>query len=142
MFSLFFVILVIMGAIILETEARVGWFDLTLVDYVIMLLASWRLTSLFVYESLTRFIREQFMDVVKVGRGYRLETPKAGPRRLLSELFASPWGMSVWTSAFVVFTYMLTEYAVFPFVLLGLSAVVSLLQVVTNLVGHNADRAK
>ena len=141
-FSLFFVILVIMGAIILETEARVGWIDLTIFDYIIMLLASWRLTRLFVYDSLTRFLREQFLDVVKVGRGYKLEQPKSGPRRLLSELFTCPWCMSVWTSSFVVFLYMLTEYAVFPFVLLGLSAVVSFLQIGTNLLGHNAERAK
>jgi hypothetical protein len=141
-FSVFFLILVIMGAIILETEARLDWVDLTTFDYVIMLLASWRLTRLFVYDSLTRFLREQFMDVVKVGRGHRLETPKSGPRRLLSELFACPWCMSVWTSTVVVFLYMLTAYAVFPLVLLGLSAVVAFLQIGTNLMGHNAERAK
>lgn len=131
-----------MGAIILETEARIDWIDLTVVDYIIMLLASWRLTRLFVYDGLTRFLREQFMDVVKVGRGYRLQTPKNGPRRLLADLFACPWCMSIWTSSIVVFIYMLTSYAVFPFVLLGMSAVVSFLQVGTNLVGHNAERAK
>jgi hypothetical protein len=130
-FSVFFVILVIMGAIILETEARLDWVDLTTVDYVIMLLASWRLTRLFVYDNITRFVREQFLDVVK-----------AGPRRLLADLFACPWCMSIWTSALVVFLYVLTEYAVFPLVLLGLSAVVSFLQIGTNLLGHNAERAK
>jgi len=141
-FSLFFVVLVVMGAIILETEARLDWIDLTIVDYIIMLLASWRLTRLFVYDNITRFLREQFLDVVKVGRGYRLETPKAAPRRLLAELFACPWCMSIWTSAIVVFLYLITEYAVFPFVLLGLSAIVSFLQIGTNLLGHSAERAK
>lgn len=141
-FSVFFLILVVMGAIILDTEARIAWVDLTIFDYIIMLLASWRLTQLFVYDSITRFLREQFLDVTKVGRGYKLQTPKGGPRRILSELFACPWCMSVWTSFIVVFTYMLTEYAVFPFALLGLSAVVSWLQITTNLIGHNAERAK
>lgn len=142
MFSVFFLILVIMGAIILETEARLAWAELTTFDYIIMLLASWRLTRLFVYDNITRFVREQFKDVVKVGRGYRLETPKSGPRRLLSELFECPWCTSVWTSTIVVFLYLLTEYAVFPFVLLGLSAVASFLQISTNWLGHNAERAK
>jgi len=141
-FSLFFLVLVIMGAIILETEARINWIDLTTIDYIIMLLASWRLTRLFVYDNITRFLREQFMDVVKVGRGYKLQTPKNGPRRLLADLFSCPWCMSIWTSAIVVFLYMITEYAVFPFVLFGLSAVVSFLQIGTNLVGHSAERAK
>lgn len=141
-FSVFFLILVIMGAIILDTEARIEWVDLTMVDYLIMLLASWRLTRLFVYDAITRFVREQFKDVVKVGRGYRLETPKKGPRRLLAELLECPWCTSVWTSSVVVFLYLLTEYAVFPFVLLGLSAVVSFLQIGSNLLGHSAERAK
>lgn len=142
MFSVFFLLLVVMGAIILETEARLDWMGLGVFDYTIMLLASWRLTRLFVYDNITRFIREQFLDVVKVGRGYKLETPKAGPRRLLAELFQCPWCTSVWTSAFVVFVYMLTPYAVFPLVLLGLSAVASFLQISTNLIGHNAERTK
>ena len=141
-FSVFFLILVIMGAIILDTEARIAWVDLTTVDYLIMLLASWRLTRLFVYDNITRFVREQFKDVVKVGRGYRLETPKTGPRRLLSELFDCPWCTSIWTSTVVVFLYLLTEFAVFPFVLLGMSAIVSFLQIGTNLLGHSAERAK
>ena len=141
-FSVFFLILVVMGAIILETEARIAWVDLTTFDYVIMLLASWRLTRLFVYDNILRFVREQFMDVMKVGRGYKLQTPKNGPRRLMAELFACPWCTSVWTSLIVVFLYMLTEYAVLPFVLLGMSAVVSVLQIGSNLLGHNADRAK
>jgi hypothetical protein len=141
-FSVFFLILVVMGAIILETEARLDWVNLTTFDYAVMLLASWRLTRLFVYDSITRFLREQFMDVVKSGRGYKLQTPKNGPRRLLADLFACPWCMSIWTSTMVVFIYMLTAYAVFPFVLLGMSAVVSFLQIGTNLVGHQAERAK
>lgn len=141
-FSVFFVILVVMGAIILETEARMAWSELGGFDYLIMLLATWRLTRLFVYDNITRFVREQFMDVVKVGRGYKLETPKTGPRRTLAELFTCPWCTSVWAGAVVVFLYMLTEYAVFPFVLLGLSAVASALQITTNLIGHNAERAK
>jgi hypothetical protein len=141
-FSVFFLILVVMGAIILQTEVRLDWVDLTTFDYVIMLLASWRLTRLFVYDNITRFLREQFMDVVKVGRGYKLQTPKSGPRRFLADLFACPWCMSIWTSFVVVFLYMLTDYAVFPFVLLGMSAVVSLLQISTNFVGHQAERTK
>ena len=141
-FSVFFLILVIMGAIILDTESRIEWVDLTMVDYFIMLLASWRLTRLFVYDNITRFVREQFKDVVKVGRGYRLETPKSGPRRLLSELFDCPWCTSIWTRTIVVFLYLLTEYAIFPFVLLGLSAVASFLQISTNLIGYSAERAK
>jgi len=138
----FFLILIVMGAIILETEAYIVWSEFTTFDYLVVTLATWRLTRLFVYDSITRFVREQFMDVVKSGRGYRLEKPKAGPRRLLAELFSCPWCASVWAGTFVVFFYVLTPYAVFPLVVLAVSAVASFMQLLANLVGYNAERAK
>lgn len=131
-----------MGAIILDTEAYIAWHDFAVFDYLVVTLATWRLTRLFVYDSITRFVREQFMDVVKSGRGYRLEKPKSGPRRLLAELFSCPWCCSVWAGTFVVFFYVLTPYAVYPLVVLAVSAVASFMQLLANLVGHNAERAK
>jgi len=141
-FSMFFLVLVVLGAIILETESRLLWEDFRTFDYLVVTLATWRLTRLFISDNITRFIREQFMDVVKSGRGYRLEKPKAGPRRQLAELFSCPWCMSVWTGGIVLFLYLLTPYAVYPLALLAVSAVASFLQIFTNLVGHNAERAK
>lgn len=141
-FSMFFLILVVMGAIIIETEAYIAWRDFTTFDYLILTLATWRLTRLFVYDGITRFIREQFYDVKKVGRGYRLEKPPTGPRRLLADLFACPWCTSVWTGTVVLFLYLITPYAVFPLAILALSAVASFLQILTNLVGHTAERTK
>ncbi|NCO61872.1 hypothetical protein GW879_00250, partial [Candidatus Kaiserbacteria bacterium] len=41
-FSIFFLILIIMGAIILDTEARIPYEELTIVDFTLMTLASWR----------------------------------------------------------------------------------------------------
>jgi hypothetical protein len=141
-FSVFFLILVVLGAIILETEARVLWNELTVFDYAIMTLATWRLTRLFVYDTITRFIREQFMDVVKAGRSYRLETPKRGPRRVLAELIQCPWCTGVWCALFVVFFYQITVYSVLPLTLLAIAAVASFLQLLANLVGHKAESAK
>jgi hypothetical protein len=141
-FSMFFAALLIMAAIILDTEARIEWVNLTLIDYTIMALATWRLTRLFVYDTITRFVREQFMDVVKIGRGFRLETPKRGPRRVLSELFQCPWCTGVWCAFLVVFFYQITDYAVLPLTLLAIAAVASFLQLLSNLVGHRAEQVK
>jgi hypothetical protein len=141
-FSVFFLILIIMGAIILETESRIALDALALVDYVLITLATWRLVRLFVYDAITKFFREQFMDVVKVGRGHRLEKPKTGPRRTIADLLSCPWCFGVWASATVTFFYLLTPYAVFPVVLLAISAVATSMQIVMNLIGHNAERAK
>ncbi len=141
-FSVFFLILVVMGAIILETESRIPLAELTTVDYLLITLASWRLTRLFVYDAITKFIREQFWDVKKVGKGYQLEKPLTGPRRTLADLFDCPWCFGVWAAAVVIFLYLITPYAVFPVLLLAVGAVATFLQLLANLVGNRAEQLK
>jgi hypothetical protein len=138
-FLVFFTILIILGAIILETESRMLVSGLSVVDYVLITLATWRLVQLFVYDAVTKFFREQFWDVVKVGRGYRLEKPKTGPRRTIADLLSCPWSFGLWTGAVVAFFYLLTPYAVFPVLLLALSAVATFLQLLANLVGQKTE---
>ena len=141
-FTIFFVILVVMGAIILETESRIPLVELELVDYVLITLASWRLTRLFVYDAVTKWFREQFWDAKKVGRGYRLEKPKVGPRRTLADLLDCPWCFGVWATATITFFYLITPYAVFPIVILAISAVATFLQLLSNQVGQRAEQLK
>lgn len=141
-FSLFFLVLVVLGAIILETEARTPLVELTLTDYLLITLATWRLTRLFVYDHLTRFLREQFFDIVKVGKKSELTIPKAGPRRVLAELVSCPWCMSIWLGASVIFIYSVSTYAYYPILILAVSAVASWLQLTTNLIGNHAERVK
>lgn len=141
-FTVFFVILVVMGAIILETEARIPLTDLELVDYVLITLATWRVVRLFVYDAVTKWFREQFFDVKKVGRKHELVKPKTGPRRTLADLLTCPWCFGVWAGAMMTFFYLITPYAVFPTILLALSAVASFLQLLSNMVGHRAEQLK
>jgi len=141
-FGIFFIILVVLGAIILDGEARLDWSELTLVDYTLITLATWRLIRLFVYDTVTKWFREQFYDLKKAGRGYTLEKPKVGPRRTIVELLSCPWCFGVWAAGTVLFFYLLTPWAVFPVALLAISAVATFLQLLTNLLGHNAERAK
>ena len=141
-FTLFFVVLVIMGAIILDTEARIPLGELTLTDYVLITLATWRLVRLVVYDAVTKWFREQFWDVKKVGRKYHLEKPPTGPRRTLADLLSCPWCFGVWAAAAVLFFYLLTPFALYPIIFLAISAVATFLQIFTNWVGHSAERAK
>lgn len=140
-FAVFFLILIVMAAIILETESRIPLAELALVDYVLITLASWRLTRLFVYDNITKFFREQFWDLVKVGRGYQLEKPKTGPRRTIADLLDCPWCFGVWATASITFFYLVTSYALFPIIILALSAVATFLQLVSSLVGQRVDSA-
>lgn len=141
-FTVFFLILVVMGAIVLDTESRIPLASLSLTDYVLITLASWRVTRLFVYENITKFFREQFWDIVKVGRSFALEKPKTGPRRTLADLLSCPWCFGVWATAFVSFLYLLTEWALYPVIFLALSAVATFFQLLTNLVGNIEDKTK
>lgn len=141
-FSGFFIILIVMAAIILETESRIPLSELELVDYVLITLASWRLTRLFLCDAITKFFREQFWDVKKVGKSNQLEKPKTGPRRMIADLLDCTWCFGLWATATVTFFYLLSAYMVFPVILLALSAVASWLHIFTNLVGHKAEQLK
>lgn len=141
-FSLFFFGTVVMAAIILETESRILYIDLTLTDYILITLAAWRVTRLFVYDAITKFFREQFYDEVKVGKGYGLEKPPHGPRRTMADLLSCPWCFGMWAAAVVIFFYLITPFAVYPIMLLAISAVASFLQLLSNLVGHKAELLK
>jgi hypothetical protein len=138
-FMLFFVALLVMGAIILETESRIPLGELELVDYVLITLATWRLIRLFVSDNITRFLRDQFLDVKKVGRAHKLEKPKTGPRRTMADLFSCPWCFGVWAAAIVLFFYLITPYALFPVAILALSAVATFLSNVSRLVASKIE---
>ena len=141
-FTLLFVGMVTMFAIILDTEARMSFDELTLTDFVLITLATWRLVRLFVYDAVTKFVREQFWDARKSGRGVLLEKPKTGPRRTLADLLSCPWCFGVWSASVVIFLYLLTEWAIYPIMLLAISAVATYLQLLSNLTGHRAEQLK
>lgn len=141
-FGLFFVLLIVMGAIILDTEARIAYAELTLVDYTLITLASWRLIRLFVHDALTKFIREQFYDVQKVGKGFNLVKPPSGPRRTLADLFSCVWCFGMWSAASVTFFYLLFPIVQYFVIFLAISAVATFLQILTNMIGWQAEKLK
>lgn len=141
-FGLFFLALIVMGVVALDSKTARDFASLTVIDYALMTLASWRLIRLFIYDSVTKFVREQFYDAKEVKGGVILEKPARGPRRTLADLFSCAWCFGIWTTAFVVFFYMAFPWAVYPVVFLALSAAASFLQVLSNLVGHRAEQLK
>ena len=141
-FTLFFLCLVFMGAVILESESYKSYETLTVTDLVLMTLASFRFIRLMVYDKITAFFREQFYDVVEQKGKTLLVKPVGGPRRTLADLLTCPWCFGVWATATVVFFYLLTPYAFFPILFLALSAVATFLQLLTNLIGWKAEQLK
>lgn len=141
-FLIFFIALVFMGAIILDGESYKKYADLTLVDFTLITLASFRIIRMVVYDKIFAFFREQFYDATEYKGKVILTKPDAGPRRTLADLLSCPWCFGVWASAMVTFFYLLTPYAFFPVLFLALSAVASFLQIISNLIGWKAEQAK
>jgi hypothetical protein len=139
-FIAFFALLVVLGAIVLEAKAHRPLLEITLFDFTLIALASWRLIRLVVHDVVMQWFREQFYDAVKVGEEYALKKPDSGPRRTLNELLLCPWCFGVWATALVTFFYFITPYAVYPVALLALSAVATLLHLLASLIGSLAER--
>jgi Protein of unknown function (DUF1360) len=141
-FSLFFLAFLFMGTIILESEAYRSYESLTLFDFGLMALATFRLTRLFVYDKITAFFREQFSDAVETKNGVALVKPERGPRRTLADLLSCPWCFGMWAAGTVAFFYLLTPYAFFFVLMLAIGAAGSVLQITANLIGWKAEEAK
>ena len=141
-FILFYVGLLTMAGIILNTEARMPYADLKLFDLVLISLASFRVTRLFVYDGMTKFIREQFYDAKVVRNKVTLVKPLTGARRTLADLTSCAWCFGVWATTMVVFFYLLTPYAYLPILILALSSVATMLQLFANMIGWKAEQLK
>lgn len=141
-FLLFFICLVFLATVILESEARISYEALTFVDFALITLASWRIVRAVVYDKIFAFFREQFYDALEYKGKVVLTKPEKGPRRTLIDLLSCPWCFGVWAAAMVAFFYLLTPYAIFPVLFLALSAVASFFQVLSNLVGWKAEKLK
>lgn len=141
-FILFFLAMVFMGTVILESEAYKLYTELTFIDFALITLASFRFIRLVVHDKITAFFREQFYDAVEQKGKVMLVKPATGPRRTLADLLSCIWCFGVWATATVSFFYLLTPYAFFPILLLALSGVATFLQLYANLIGWKAEQAK
>lgn len=141
-FSLFFLGLVVLGGIILENEAYKPLREATLFDIALITLASWRVIRLFVYDKITAFFREQFLDARMTKTSIILSKPAGGPRRTLADLLSCPWCFGIWASAMVTFFYFLTPYAFYVTLFLAIASVATFLQLLANMVGWKAEQLK
>ena len=141
-FALFFVMLVGMATIILETEGYKKLSELTYFDLLLISLASFRLIRLVVYDKITAFFREQFWDATDMKTKVVLQKPAVGPRRTLADLLSCPWCFGIWAAAMVTFFYLLTPYAFYTVLFLALAGVATFLQLLANLIGWKAEELK
>lgn len=96
--------------------------EITWIHLAVLILASFRLTHLIVYDEITSFLRAPFLQEVYESdeRGEmvtRIEIKGKGLRRWIGSLLSCHWCVGVWSSAFIVLLYWLFP-AVFPLFLL------------------------
>ena len=131
-----------MLTLILETEARMDYRDLTLLDIAILAFATQRMTRLFVNDAATKWFREQFWDAKESRGKILIVKPASGPRRTLADLTSCPWCFGAWSAAVVTFFYLLTHYADFPVLLLAIAGLGTWIHQLAQLTGWRAQHTK
>lgn len=112
--------------------------NIDLLNFIIVTLACFRLTRLFVFDKITEFLRAPFFDEIEEeneeGTKEVYYLPKQTPiKKFIGELLSCYWCTGVWVSAALVIGYLFLPAIFVPIILVfavaGLAAIVeSLIQ--------------
>lgn len=142
-----FLVLAVFGFFFLQQNNLLAR-EIPLFDFFILSLATFRLIRLFVYDNITLFIRESFMDTKRVcyaetGEEYVERVPSRNAlKRTIDKLFGCPWCMGVWLAAVAVFFYFSFPEMWVIFLILAVAGLGSALQIFTNMIGWIAESKK
>lgn len=145
-FSILFVGLVGLGMGVLSRYGKLTD-SIELFDFALVALATFRLTRLFVYDKVTRWVRDLFMQKREIEGSpgelliVRGKYP-SGPLRTLGDLFGCPWCFGVWAAFVVTFFFFLTPFAWYPILFLAIAGIATLLQLFANMIGWRAELMK
>lgn len=129
-FGLFFLGIVLVGADWLYTSGNFIPY-IPLGDFVLISLATFRLTRLVSYDIITQFIRD---GLARYEKGTFMGT--------LGALINCPWCTGLWFAFFVTFFYFIHPLAWFVIVILAIAGVASTFQLTANLLGWSAELKK
>ncbi|WP_062047188.1 DUF1360 domain-containing protein [Bacillus sp. JCM 19034] len=110
---------------------------LSWMDLFIIIFATYRLTRLIVFDSITAFIRNPFLEVTYIEdeKGQLFEETKIkgkGFQKWVGELLSCYWCIGIWSAAFVVLLYLFVAQLFVVFLILAVAGVASLLQSKTS----------
>lgn len=141
-FTLLFVVLATVALAMLEDGGHIGYGVLGFGDMLLLSLATFRLTRLFVYDAVTKFVRELFWDAEEMAGEVVFTKPLRGPRRTLADLFSCPWCFGIWAAAVLTFFYLYTPISFVPIAVLAIAGLGSFFQLLANMVGWKAEKLK
>lgn len=116
--------------------------SLNVSDIVILTLANYRLIRLFIYDNITLFVREYFMDLRIVDGKYSYHNSVNAFKLTMHKLLNCPWCFGVWTTFISAFFYFSFPSLKIIFILLAVAAVASFLILLSNLIGWSAEYKK
>lgn len=147
-YSLFFIIVAVAMARSLHVTNGHLPTSISLFDLSLLVLATFRIVRLFVYDKITHFLRDMFQHVeeeyTQEGVTYFKKVERTGgPLRTAYELLICPWCFSIWAALFVAYAYFLqTQLFWFPILILAISGLASGIQVFINMIGWTAEKRK
>lgn len=129
-FSVLFLIFVgVLARTLGVLEGRVPT-SIPLFDFFLIVLATFRLIRLFVYDKITQFFRDWFIDAER------------GPRKTIYGLLTCPWCLGIWAAMVITFFYFLSPVAWLFILVLAVSGLASLVQLFANGIGWRAENLK
>ena len=101
---------------------------LSIFDASILVLATFRLTHIFVYDTVGNFMRDYF-DNFESGLG-----------KSLSELVHCPWCTSTWMAFFVLSLYLFVPISRFFFMVLALAGIALIVEISARVIWKKANK--
>lgn len=125
--SLVFVLLIIGVGILLERKGIVLE-EISVFKLVILILATYRLTRIIVYDRVLKVFRDFIKSFAGTGLG---DSMKA--------IITCPWCAGVWVALFVVISYFFIPYGNVFVYIMAISGAATYIQITINYVGLTAD---
>lgn len=148
MYSIFFIVVATVMIWSLHKTNGALPTSIPLFDLGLLVLATFRLTRLFVYDKITYFLRDMFQhaeeEYTQEGVTYFKKTERTrGPLRVAYELLICPWCFSIWAGLLVTYAYFLrTDLFWFPILIFAISGVATAIQIFVNMIGWVAEDKK
>lgn len=122
-YSVLFVALIGASVYYLKTSNKLP-LTIPVFDFILLILATFRLIRLFVYDSVTSFIRDHFEQYEK------------GPGKTTRHLLDCPWCTGIWMALFVSFVYFATPLAWYPLLVLAIAGAATFIQITIYKIGY------
>lgn len=128
-FSIIFLIITFtVGVMLINKGVQI---NLEIFEFVLLILATFRLIRLFVYDKVMLWFRDIF----------KIEEP-TGCFNTISSLLGCPWCFGAWGALIIVSIYYLVPFGELFIVILAIAGVGALIQLCANLIGWSAEKKK